>query len=63
MNGSTTVSARSESTTDPRHLEMHLRHRSCFIQASKLFDIAIEPFSIPAPQAVSQANGGEPCEC
>jgi pimeloyl-ACP methyl ester carboxylesterase len=33
--------------SDPRQLEMYLRHRSCFIQAARLFDPAIEPVSIP----------------
>ncbi len=34
-------------STDPRHLEMYMRHRSCFVQAAKLFDSPIEPVSIP----------------
>jgi pimeloyl-ACP methyl ester carboxylesterase len=34
-------------STDPRHLEMYVRHRFCFVQAAKLFDIPIEPVSIP----------------
>ena len=33
--------------TDPRQLEMYLRHRSCFTQAARLFSPAIEPVSIP----------------
>jgi hypothetical protein len=33
--------------TDPRHLEMYMRHRSCFRQAARLFNPAIEPVSIP----------------
>jgi hypothetical protein len=33
--------------SDPRQLEMYTRHRSCFIQAAKLFDTPIEPVSIP----------------
>ena len=33
--------------SDPRQLEMYARHRSCFIQAAKLFDTPIEPVSIP----------------
>ena len=33
--------------TDPRQLEMYLRHRSCFTQAARLFNPAIEPVSIP----------------
>lgn len=31
----------------PRQLEMYHRHRSCFMQAAKLFDPQIEPVSIP----------------
>jgi pimeloyl-ACP methyl ester carboxylesterase len=34
-------------TKDPRQLAMYKRHRSCFVQACKLFDPAIEPVSIP----------------
>jgi hypothetical protein len=33
--------------TDPRHLEMYMRHSSCFTQAARLFSPAIEPVSIP----------------
>ena len=33
--------------SDPRQLEMYTRHRSCFIQAAALFDVPIEPVSIP----------------
>ncbi len=33
--------------SDPRQLQMYGRHRSCFIQAATLFDIPIEPVSIP----------------
>src|SRR5208282_2368052 len=32
---------------DPRQLAMYHRHRSCFRQASALFDPPIEPVSIP----------------
>jgi pimeloyl-ACP methyl ester carboxylesterase len=34
-------------TKDPRQLAMYKRHRSCFLQAAKLFDPPIEPVSIP----------------
>jgi pimeloyl-ACP methyl ester carboxylesterase len=34
-------------TKDPRQVAMYKRHRSCFLQAAKLFDPAIEPVSIP----------------
>jgi hypothetical protein len=34
-------------TKDPRQLAMYNRHRSCFLQAAKLFDPPIEPVSIP----------------
>ena len=33
--------------SDPRHLEMYTRHRSCFVQAATLFDVPIEPVSFP----------------
>lgn len=32
---------------DPQQLEMYHSHRSCFMQAAKLFDPQIEPVSIP----------------
>jgi len=34
-------------SNEPRQLEMYHRHRSCFMQAAKLFDPQIEPVSIP----------------
>jgi len=34
-------------TKDPRQLAMYQRHRSCFVQAARLFDPPIEPVSIP----------------
>jgi len=34
-------------TKDPRQLAMYRRHRSCFLEAAKLFDPPIEPISIP----------------
>jgi len=33
--------------SDPRQLEMYTRHRSCFTQAARLFNPAIEPVSFP----------------
>jgi hypothetical protein len=33
--------------SDPRHLQMYTRHRSCFTQAARLFNPAIEPVSFP----------------
>jgi len=34
-------------TKDPRQFEMYKQHRACFRQAAELFDIPIEPVTIP----------------
>src|SRR5580698_2784601 len=34
-------------TKDPRQLAMYERHRSCFVQAARLFDPPIEPVRFP----------------
>jgi hypothetical protein len=46
--------------TDPRHLDMYMRHRSCFTQAARLFSPAIEPVSIPYENGKTRRGSRRP---